>query len=52
MGTTWGGGMGGNVVGVHLLLRLVISAQNTEALKPTLVEHFSRRYDASDGPMA
>lgn len=33
MGTTWGGGMGGNVVGVYVLMKFPVTASSVDALR-------------------
>jgi len=39
-GTAWGAGMGGNVVGVHILLRLRVSQANLDDARDALEELF------------
>ncbi len=45
--TTWGGGMGGNVTGVHLLLRYKIEPETLEASRATMLDHFERIIQSS-----
>ena len=45
--TTWGGGMGGNVTGVHLLLRYKIEPGTLEASRGTMLDHFERTIQPS-----
>ena len=42
MGTTWGAGMGGNVVGVHVVLRLAVDPDDRGATEPLVRAHFER----------
>ena len=42
MGKTWGAGLGGNVVGVHLIFRYAVDSTTLEASRATIEEHFRR----------
>jgi hypothetical protein len=40
----WGAGMGGNVAGVHILLRLIVQPAEAQAAGPLLEEHLARTF--------
>ena len=42
-GETWGAGMGGNVVGVYVLLRFTINVADLDAARPIVNDYLVRR---------
>jgi hypothetical protein len=45
MGASWGVGMGGNVIGVYILLKYTISPSNLEAARADVLDYFNSRAD-------